>query len=332
MSARTSDPARGPEAGDQLVPGLVLLARGGIYQVELPDGAVVEATLRGRLKLEGRTGDSVVAGDRVGVRAAQDPTYTIEDVSPRTTELARADPRRRGRRAKVIVANVDRLVVVFAYESPVPNPRLIDRFLVLAEANHLPAVLVANKVDLVMTEVASAAEPAVPDPDPFEPYERIGYPVLRTSVESGAGLAELRAALRDSTSVLTGPSGVGKSSLLNALWPGLNLRVGEVSEAVNKGRHTTVAARLIPLSEGAYVADTPGLRELGLWGVDPAQLDAAFVEFRPHLESCRFGSSCSHTHEPDCAVVAALERGEIGSPRYESYKLLLEDLAGQPRR
>jgi ribosome biogenesis GTPase len=314
-----SDPARSPEAGDHLVPGLVLLARGGIYQVELPDGSVVEATLRGRLKLEGRTGDSVVAGDRVGVRAAQDPAYTIEDVLPRTTELARADPRRRGRRAKVIVANVDRIVVVFAYESPVPKPRLVDRFLVLAEANHLSAVLVANKVDL--------AE----GPDPFEPYERIGYPVLRTSVESGAGLAELRAALRDSTSVLTGPSGVGKSSLLNALWPGLNLRVGEVSEALNKGRHTTVAARLIPLSEGAYVADTPGLRELGIWGVDPAQLDAAFVEFQPHMESCRFGSSCSHTHEPDCAVVGALERGEIAAARYESYKLLLEDLAGQPR-
>jgi ribosome biogenesis GTPase len=246
-----------------------LLARGGVYTVELPGGDEVDASLRGRLKREARTGDAVVAGDRVAVRLPDADGATIEGVEERASELARADPRRRGRRPKVIVANVDRIVAVFAHDRPVPNPRLIDRFLVLAEANHLAAALVANKADL------SGAGPGV-----FAVYEAIGYPVLHVSAREGEGLESLRGLLEGRMSVLTGPSGVGKSSLLNALWPGLDLSVGAISEALNKGRHTTVAARLIPLPGGTYVADTPGLRELGLWGIEPAELDACFPEFR----------------------------------------------------
>ena len=304
------------EAGSDTVPGLVLLARGGVYRVALRGGEVIEASLRGRLKLEVRTGDAVVAGDRVAVRLAAADGATIESVGPRESELARSDPRRRGRRAKVIVANVDRIVAVFAHDRPAPNPRLIDRFLVLAEANHLPATLVANKADL-----------AERGPGPFDAYARIGYPVLHTCARSGEGLEALRDVLSGRTSVLTGPSGVGKSSLLNGLWPGLDLAVGEVSEAVGKGRHTTVAARLLPLPDETYVADTPGLRELGLWGVERAELDACFPEFRVHLEDCRFGRSCSHTHEPGCAVRVAVGEGAAIDPeRYESYVALLDNL------
>ena len=333
MSGGANGGRQHDEAGTETVPGLVLLARGGVYRVETEGGGIIEASLRGRLKRERRTGDAVVAGDRVHVRQSDDGA-TIEAVLPRSAEVARADPRTRGRRAKVIVANVDQIVAVFAHAMPEPNPRLIDRFLVLAEANHLPAVLVANKADLAAPTdgphgppVAGAHGPAAagaPSP-PFDAYAEIGYPVLSASVTAGIGLEGLREKLEGRTSVLTGPSGVGKSSLLNALWPGLDLSVGHVSEAVRKGRHTTVAARLIPLSEGAYVADTPGLRELGLWALDPAELDTCFPEFRPFLDGCRFARSCSHTHEPGCAVLAELGAA-VTEARYASYGALLEEL------
>lgn len=307
--------------------GLVRTATGGTYEVELHQGEVVEAVLRGRLKREVRTGDAVVAGDRVEVERREDGGYTIEAVAPRRTELARRSPRTGGRRAKVLVANVDQLLAVFAVADPAPRLRMLDRFLVLAEANGLDAVVVANKVDLTEATHAEArgvdpsAAPAMLEE--LAGYERLGYPVLRTSTKTGAGLEDLRARLAGRVSVLTGPSGVGKSSLLNALQPGLSLRIGEVSESVGKGRHTTVSARLIPLEGGGYVADTPGLRELGLWGIDPSELDLCFPEFRPHLDACRFGRSCTHSHEPDCAVSAAAAAGGVPPQRLESYRALL---------
>ncbi len=291
--------------------GLVRTAVGGTYEVELVEG-VVEASLRGRLKQEQRTGDAVVVGDRVEVMRHDDGHHTIEAVRDRTTELARRAPGARGRhRAKVVVANVDQLVAVFSVTHPEPRLRMLDRFLVLAESNRLDAAIVANKIDLD-ADAAGA----------FEVYREIGYPVVETSAETGAGIEAFRALLHGRISVLAGPSGVGKSSVLNAMEPGLELRVGEVSDAVRKGRHTTVSAVLIPLECGGHVADTPGLRELGLWGVDPEELDACFPEFRPFLGDCRF-RSCTHTHEPECAVRVALEAGAITADRYESYVALL---------
>lgn len=307
--------------------GLVRTATGGTYEVELHQGGVVEAVLRGRLKREQRTGDAVVVGDEVEVAPREDGGYTIEVVAARRTELARRSPRSRGRRAKVLVANVDQLVAVFAIAEPAPRLRLLDRFLVLAESSGLDAVVVANKVDLA-AGLAAGRAPG-PEDSPAEVlkaltrYEALGYPVLRTSTKTGEGIEALRERLSGRVSVLAGPSGAGKSSLLNALQPGLALRTGEISESVGKGRHTTVSARLIPLESGGYVADTPGLRELGLWDVDPAELDLCFPEFRPHLDECRFGRSCSHTHEPDCAVGAAVEAGRVPERRLESYRALL---------
>lgn len=303
-------------SGPGQIPGLVRAAVGGTYEVELhpgsADGQVVEATLRGRLKREARTGQAVVVGDRVGVRAHADGSHTIETVQDRSTELARRAPGKSGaHRAKVVVANVDQLVAVFSVTRPEPHLRMLDRFLVLAEANHLDAAVVANKIDLD----PGAAEA-------FQVYEDAGYPVLRTSAATGRGVDEVRELIRGRISVLTGPSGVGKSSLLNTMEPGIALRIGEVSEAVNKGRHTTVSSVLIRLDCGGYVADTPGLRELGLWGIDPSQLDACFPEMRPYLGACQF-RSCTHTHEPGCAVLEAVEAGEVRSERYESYRAIL---------
>lgn len=316
-----------PPSGTGREHGLVRTAAGGTYEVELHHGEVVEAVLRGRLKRELRTGDAVVAGDRVEVEPREDAGYTIEAVTPRTSELARRSPRGGGRRARVLVANVDQVMPVFAVADPAPRLRMLDRFLVLAEANELDAVIVANKVDLADP---AHAEAAGADPDAaaavveeISGYEALGYRVLRTSTKTGAGLDELRGLLTGRVSVLTGPSGVGKSSLLNALQPGLSLRTAEVSRSVRKGRHTTVSSRLIPLEAGGYVADTPGLRELGLWGIEPAELDLCFPEFRPHLDDCRFGRSCTHSHEPDCAVSAAAAGGDVPPGRLESYRALL---------
>lgn len=306
-----------PRSGSGQYNGLVRTAGGGVYEVELHQGGVVEASLRGRLKLEQRTGDAVVVGDVVEVARQEDGGHTIEAVGPRRTELARRAPGKGRQRAKVLVANVDQLVAVFAVTRPAPRLRLVDRFLVLAESSGLEAVVVANKVDLAASAEAAAALREL------ESYEALGYPVLRVSVKTGEGMEALRERVCGRTSVFSGPSGVGKSTLLNTLQPGLALRTAEVSEAVGKGRHTTVAARLIPLDCGGYVADTPGLRELGLWGVEPGELDLCFPEFRPYLDDCRFGRSCTHTHEPDCAVAAAAATADIPPARLESYRALL---------
>jgi ribosome biogenesis GTPase / thiamine phosphate phosphatase len=308
-----SDRAR---ASDLRRTGLVLRAQGGVYEVETEHGTV-EAVLRGRLKREERTGERVVVGDRVTVERTEvsgRDVWTVEEVDDRHSELARKAPGK-APRAKVIVANIDRVVVVFSVARPDPHLRMLDRFLVLCESSDLDAVIVANKVDLLGEERAREI---------FGVYERIGYPVLYTSTKQELGIGELKALLRDRISALTGPSGVGKSSLLNAVQPGLALRVASVSEAVNKGRHTTVTAQLIPLEEGGYVADTPGLRELGLWGLDREELGFYFREFVPYLGTCRYGNSCTHVHEPGCAVQSAVEAGEISASRYDSYRRIMQ--------
>jgi ribosome biogenesis GTPase len=301
--------------------GIVLRSHGGIYEVETIEG-VVDAVIRGRLKREDRTGDRVVVGDRVEVECGEPEAgggWTIEAVHERASLLVRKAPGK-APRPKAIVANVDQILIVFAVAKPEPRTRMLDRFLVLCEANDLNPLIVANKVDLAGMAAAKNI---------FEIYERIGYTVLYTSVKGGDGMAAFESSICGKMSALTGPSGVGKSSLLNGVQPGLALRVASVSDAVQKGRHTTVTAQLIPLECGGYVADTPGLRELGLWDVDIEQLEWCFPEFRELLGECRYGNSCGHTHEPGCAVILAVESGDIASARYESYCRMMrgDDLA-----
>lgn len=298
--------------------GVVTTGTGGIWTVHTDSGEMIEASLRGRLKREVEGALKLAVGDRVVIQPGdRGDGWTIAEILPRRSRLARRAPGG-AHGERVIAANVDQVVIVFAAAKPEPHPAMLDRFLVIAEGNDLPSRIVINKSDLAATER---------DPR-FEDYRRAGYPVHLTSVKSGAGLDELHAALAGNTSVLTGPSGVGKSSLLNALYPGLSLRVGEISESVNKGRHTTVGGYLHPLPDGGYVVDTPGLREVGMWDLPMQTLDSCFPEFRPFLGNCRFGD-CTHLVEPDCAVRDALKRGEISAARHDSYVKLRAELEEQ---
>lgn len=295
-----------------MVTGTVLEREGSTYRVLTPDGEV-RAILRGRMK---RDTPRVVVGDRVELDTeVESGLLAISAVAERTSLLARRVPEGRGTRP--VAANVDQVLVVTATRDPDPVPQLVDRLLVVAEANQLPAVVILNKVDL--------------DPAPAlrERFERAGYQVLGTSVKTGVGMDALRARLAGRESVVTGPSGVGKSSLLNALEPGLQLRTGEISARVRRGTHTTVSAVMVPLAVGGFLVDTPGFSEVGLWGLEPRELAECFPEFRPHIGHCRY-ADCSHVHEPGCAVLGALVAGEVDASRVESYRTLLRELQEQP--
>ncbi|MDP2974790.1 MAG: ribosome small subunit-dependent GTPase A [Anaerolineales bacterium] len=289
-------------------PGLIVRAQSGFFTVQTESGALT-CQLRGRLKQGPRRGDLAAVGDRVQVARLADGTGMIESVEARSQALIRLDPRPKGVYQQVILANPDQAVFVFACANPNPHMRMLDRFLVIAEKQGIPAIIVANKIDLVGLDQAEAL---------FGYYPSLGYPVIYASVKSSEGVELLRAQLTGKVSALAGPSGVGKSSLLNAIQPGLGLAVREVSAAINKGRHTTNVRQLFPLEGGGYVADTPGMRSLALWDTEPEELDGYFPEIAPLVQQCQF-NDCTHSHEPGCAVRLAVEEGKVRQERYDSY-------------
>ncbi len=302
--------------------GRVIKALSGFFTIENEQGDTLTAQIPGRLKKERHNTDIVALGDWVTATVNPDGTGTVESVAPRKSALSRTrvsarDKRRLSEdREQVLVANPDQVVFVFAIKKPRPSLRKLDRFLVVAEMNNLPAIICINKVDLVK-DIADAREM-------FDLYADIGYRVIYTSAKTGLGVDELRDVLHDKLSVLTGSSGVGKSSLLNAIQPGLGLAVREVSEATEKGMHTTRHAEMFPLESGGYVADTPGIRGLALFDVEPDELDAYFREIAPLVPECQF-SDCTHQHEPGCAVLKALKDGRVSPHRYDSYLRLREE-------
>jgi ribosome biogenesis GTPase len=310
---------------DELRRGLVVRFEGGFYTVAAA-GESLLCTLVKRLRRGARSATNPLAvGDEVGFRTVGGGEGVveqglIEQIHERRNELARTAPGRDALK-HVLVANLDLLLVVTALRSPPPNLARLDRFTVISEQADIPTAIVVTKVD-----EGTPAEARLL----FAPYPVVGYPLLLTSATTGDGIAELRALLKDKISAVVGSSGVGKSTLLNAMQPGLQLRAGELGERTGKGRHTTTVAELIPLDEGGYVADTPGLRGIEPYELDPELLDEFFPEMRPLRDLCRF-SPCSHLHEPGCAVRAAVEAGAIAQSRYDSY-VKLHDEARQNAR
>ena len=268
--------------------------------------------------------DPVAVGDRVSFTTAGDGSGMIWEVLPRKNYLARASAKPMpGAHAfeQVIAANLDQVVPVFAAADPEPKWHLLDRYLVTAESYKLPSLIVITKIDLVKGTRAEANLM-----EALKRYRKIGYIVILTSAKENESVDALREALTGQSSVLVGKSGVGKSTLLNALEPGLGIRVQSVNQSTGKGRHTTTHLEMFPLAAGGALIDTPGVREFGLWGLEPEDIATFFPEMRPFLGQCRFGLSCQHDEEPGCAVRQAVMKGEISPYRYKSYLRLKADL------
>ncbi len=293
--------------------GRVIQAQSGFFSVETGEKVVV-CQLRGRLKKGRKLADIIAIGDWVIITEQEDDTGMIEEVEPRQSMLYRMAPTARGEFKQIIIANPDQAVFIFSVAQPEPRLPMLDRFLVIAERESIDILIVANKVDLVGMKKAK---------EYFQRYQKIGYKVFYTSAVKNRGINQLKKELIGKTSVFAGPSGAGKSSILNAIQPGLGLVVKEVSEATKKGKHTTVSRKLVPLSGGGYIADTPGLKALDLWDITPEEVDGYFPEIHKALSHCRF-SDCTHTHEPGCAVIEAIKNKEIHPERYRSYLRMRE--------
>jgi ribosome biogenesis GTPase len=330
--------------------GVVLNGAHGIYDVHTANG-VVRCTLRGKLKkafaqaqstrsqskararqdkilldpaymrrverVEKRDSTEnplpvrLSVGDYVKLRRLDANTGMIEEILPRQSALARRDASSSAKKLvqQTMLANLDQVVLVFAAAQPEPHFGLLDRYLSICESTELRPLICLNKADL--PHDARVKEEAAL-------YTRIGHPVLWTSIETGQGIEQLRELLKDHTSLFTGSSGVGKSSLVNSIEPGMALRTGLVSDSTGKGKHTTTGSQLYPLSDGGWLADSAGIRALAAINIPPAELAASFIEFRPYLGECEY-SDCVHSDEEGCAIVQAMKDGLIDERRYKSY-------------
>jgi ribosome biogenesis GTPase len=300
------------------IQGQVIRARTSFYDVQHSD-AVLRCTLRGRVKRklrseEGRQiyADPVAVGDEVIFAQIDDGEGVIEEILPRRTKFSRKYPGKREEIEQIVIANADQVVAVLSTRLPDLNFRFLDRFLILAEAGEMDAVVCLNKTDLIDSAERRKLRSIL------SAYEQLGYQVIFTSIKAPQSIDDLWQVLKDKFSVIVGASGVGKSSLLNAVQPGLGLRVAEVGLKTGKGRHTTTLVELFHLECGGDVADTPGIREVGLWGVDTENLDLYFPELERYLGECKY-NDCVHLSEPGCAVIEAVSKGEISPVRYRSY-------------
>lgn len=284
--------------------GRIVKGIAGFYYVFIPDVGILECKAKGifrKNKLKPLVGDRVL----VTLLNKEEKTGNIEEILERENELIRP-----------AVANIDQALVVFALKSPEPNFNLLDRFLLMMKQKGLPCILAFNKADLVgedrLAEIRSL-------------YEKSGHPIFFISAKNEIGLLELKDALLGKITTLAGPSGVGKSSLINSLQTGVSMETGTVSEKIQRGKHTTRHSELIPIDEDSFILDTPGFTSLSVFNLEKEELESLYSEFEPYRKHCRF-TPCSHTHEPDCAVKEALEQGEISRVRYENFQQIYEEL------
>lgn len=292
--------------------GRVLRYQSSFYTVDY-DGQTVTCIARGKLKSQQKTEyktDLIAIGDLVTFSWTDNKIGVIESILPRERELVRMITGIKTEYRQVLIANPDQIILVFAATQPEPKLGMLDRFLVICERQKIPPIIVLNKIDLVTEEAARRK---------FAAYEKIGYQVIYASASDGCGLEEIKSVLTGKISALIGPSGVGKSSLINRIDPSLNLKVNQVSGVTSKGKHTTVVRQMFPFEGGGYIADLPGLKTLALWDIEPEELDGYFPEISPLVSKCLYSDCSHHPNEIGCAVHEAVEYGIISSERYESY-------------
>lgn len=298
--------------------GLVIRNTGSWYTVLTDEGETVESKVKGNFRLRGiRSTNPVAVGDRVSIVKNQEGTAFIREIEDRRNYIVRKSPNL-SKQSHIIAANVDQAVLIVTVCHPVTSTTFIDRFLASAEAYRVPVVLVFNKTDLLDEDDLRLQGMMV------DLYEGIGYTCLQASAETGMGIDTLKELIRDKVSVFSGNSGVGKSTLLNKLIPGLQLRTAEISEAHDTGTHTTTFSEMLRLPEGGWAIDTPGIKGFGSFDMQPQEICGYFREIFHFSKDCRFGN-CTHTHEPGCAVLKALDEHYIAASRYLSYVGMLAD-------
>ena len=296
--------------------GLVLKSTGSWYEV-LADGVRYQCRIRGKLRLKGvRSTNPVVVGDWVKFEADEQGGYVISAIERRHNYIiSRASIL--SKESHIIAANIDQALLVVTLFSPETALEFVDRFLVTCEAYKVPVTILLAKIDLARQHPEAVEEF-------YSIYEKAGYKIVEVSATEGEGIETVRELLRGKTTLLSGNSGVGKSTLVAAVEQGLDIKTGEISQSHHKGKHTTTFSTMYPLAEGGYIIDTPGIKGFGLIDIDDAELAHYFPEMMRYLPDCRF-YNCSHTHEPGCAVVEAVKSGEIAYPRYESYLKIMDE-------
>ena len=301
---------------DSMQKGVVVCATGSWYDVLSDEGAVCKCRIRGRMRLKGvRSTNPIVVGDEV-LFVADGEDFVIEELVPRRNYIIRRASNL-SKESHIIASNIDRAMLVVTLSSPRTAPEFVDRFLITCEAYSIPATILLAKIDLAADKREEVeAFRAV--------YESAGYEVIEISAKYGTGLDRVKEMVAGQTTLVAGNSGVGKSTLIGALEPSLDVRTGEISQSHHKGRHTTTFSTMYPLSGGGSIIDTPGVKGFGLIDIEDAELARYFPDMMRYAPECRY-YNCTHVHEPDCAVVKAVERGEIAYSRYESYLKILDE-------
>jgi len=294
--------------------GIVVKSTGSWYEVMKPSGEIINCRLKGKFRLQGlKHTNPVTVGDKINYEMEPNSENgVIFSIEPRKNYIIRKSSNL-SKQTHIIASNIDQAILMVTIAFPTTSLGFIDRFLVTAEAYHIPTTIIFNKVDLCTNGLEDVLQETI---DLY--HKKVGYAYLKTSVNDKIGLDEVKELLQNKTTLVAGHSGVGKSSLLNAIEPNLNLRTGIISKTSFNGQHTTTFAQMHPLSFGGFIIDTPGIREFGVVDLNNAELSHYFKEMKPFIGKCKF-NNCQHIHEPQCSVLEALEAGQIPAERYQSY-------------